>query len=98
MGTTVSIKEVVEALEPASDQMSSYVNRATGQVITVTHEDLRLAEEDPDPDMPAWQQEGSFDRAARISAVAADGAVGRYAPIGPNDDREHLLSAGMTVA
>jgi hypothetical protein len=57
MGTTVSVREVVDAFETASDEMSSYVNRATGQVITVTHEDLRLAEEDSDPDMPAWQRE-----------------------------------------
>jgi hypothetical protein len=57
MGTTVSVREVVEAFETASDEMSSYVNRATGQVVTVTHEDLRLAEEDPLPDMPAWQRE-----------------------------------------
>jgi hypothetical protein len=57
METTVSIREVVDAFETASDEMSSYVNRATGQVITVTHEDLRLAEEDAGPDMPAWQRE-----------------------------------------
>ena len=57
MGTTVSIREVVDAFETASDETSSYVNRATGQVITVTHEDLRLAEEDPVPHMPAWQLE-----------------------------------------
>ena len=57
MGTTVSITELVDAFESVSDEMSSYVNRATGQVITVTHEDLRLAEEDPVPDMPAWQRD-----------------------------------------
>jgi hypothetical protein len=57
MGTTVSIREVVDAFETASDEMSSYVSRATGQVLTVTHEDLRLAEEDPGPEMPAWQRE-----------------------------------------
>jgi hypothetical protein len=57
MAVTVSITEVVDALETASDEMSSYVNRATGQVVTVSHEDLRLAEEDPRPDVPAWQQD-----------------------------------------
>jgi hypothetical protein len=57
MAVTVSIAEVVDALEMASDEMSSYVNRATGQVVTVSHEDLRLAEEDPRSDMPAWQQD-----------------------------------------
>jgi hypothetical protein len=57
MGTTVSMDDVVDALEMAADEMSSYVNAATGQVITVDHEDLRLAEEEPDPDLPDWQQE-----------------------------------------
>ncbi len=57
MGTTVSMDDVVDALEMAADEMSSYVNAATGQVITVSHEDLELAEEEPDPDLPDWQQE-----------------------------------------
>jgi len=57
METTVSIREVVDAFETASDETSTYVNRATGQVVTVTHEDLRLAEEDPRPEMPGWQRE-----------------------------------------
>jgi hypothetical protein len=57
MGTTVLLHEVVDALESAADEMSSYVSAATGQVITVTHEDLRLAEGDPVPDMLDWQRE-----------------------------------------
>jgi hypothetical protein len=57
MGTTVSMADIVDALEMAADEMSSYVNAATGQVITVSHEDLGLAEEEPDPDLPDWQQE-----------------------------------------
>jgi hypothetical protein len=65
MGTTVSIREVVEAFETASDEISSYVNRVTGQVVSVSHEDLRLAEEDPVPDMPAWQRE-TVTEASRI--------------------------------
>jgi len=57
MGTTVSLQDVVDALETAADEMSSYVNKVTGQVITLTDDDLKLAEEEPVPDMPAWQQE-----------------------------------------
>jgi len=57
MAAPVSIKEVVDALDGAMDEMSSYVNRETGQVITVSHEDLHLAEEDPVPDMPDWQRD-----------------------------------------
>jgi hypothetical protein len=57
MKTTVSLREVVDALEIATDEMSSYVNRSTGQVSTLTHEDLQLAEDDPDADMPDWQRD-----------------------------------------
>jgi len=56
MGTTVSLREVVEALEIATDEMSSYVNRSTGQVLTISHEELQLAEDEPLPDMPDWQR------------------------------------------
>jgi len=66
MGAKVSIHEVIEALELATDEMSSYVNTSTGQVITVTHDDLRLAEEDVTPsDLPQWQQ----DAVAEAKAV-----------------------------
>jgi Uncharacterised protein family (UPF0158) len=68
MGATVSIREVVEAFETASDEMSSYVNRATGQVITVTHEDLRLAEEESAPDMPAWQRDAVTEAKAILDS------------------------------
>ena len=48
---------MVDALDNASDEMSSYVNRLTGEVRTVMHEELRLAEEGGDPEMPEWQQD-----------------------------------------
>jgi hypothetical protein len=57
MKTTVSLREVVDALDIATDEMSSYVNRSTGQVLTISHEELQLAEEDTDPDMPDWQRD-----------------------------------------
>lgn len=57
MGTAVSIKEVVDAFETAADEMSSYVNRATGQVVSVTDEVLGLAKEDPDADMASGLSE-----------------------------------------
>jgi cell pole-organizing protein PopZ len=44
MSTNVVIDEVLEALELATEGMSSYVKASTGEVITVTDEDLQLAE------------------------------------------------------
>jgi Uncharacterised protein family (UPF0158) len=57
MATTVSFREVVDALDSATDEVSSYVNIATGQVSTLSHEELQLAEEEPVADMPDWQRE-----------------------------------------
>jgi hypothetical protein len=57
MATKVSLIEVVEALEIAADEMSSFVSKRTGQVVTLSHEAMHLAEEDSKDDLPAWQEE-----------------------------------------
>lgn len=52
------LKDIVEALEAAGDEVCSYANRATGEVRTVTDEDLRYAEEsDNTNELPEWQRE-----------------------------------------
>jgi hypothetical protein len=57
MGTTVAMDDIMEALELATDETSSYVNSRTGEVVTVTHEDLRRAEDDSVDDLRDWQKE-----------------------------------------
>ena len=57
MATEVSLVEVVDALEIASDEMSSFVSKRTGQVRTLSHEAMHMAEEDSKEDLPAWQEE-----------------------------------------
>jgi hypothetical protein len=68
MATAVSVLEVVEALELASDEMSSFVNTSTGEVRTVTHEELQLAEDEDDPGTPDWQREAVEDARAVINS------------------------------
>jgi hypothetical protein len=68
MATAVSVLEVVEALEMASDEMSSFVNTSTGEVRTVTHEDIQLAEDEDDPSAPDWQREAVEDARAVINS------------------------------
>jgi hypothetical protein len=54
----ILLKEIVEALDITNDESSSFANRITGEVRTVTHEDLRYAEGDEDaPDLPDWQRD-----------------------------------------
>jgi hypothetical protein len=62
------VLEVVDALELASDEMSSFVNTSTGEVRTVTHEDLQLAEDEDDPSAPDWQRQAVEDARAVINS------------------------------
>ena len=57
MATKVSLVEVVDALEIAADELSSFVCKRTGQVVTLSHEAIHLAEEDSKEDLPDWQEE-----------------------------------------
>jgi hypothetical protein len=56
VATRVSLVEVIDALEFVADEMSSFVGRRTGQVVTLSHEEMRLAEEDSIEDLPDWQE------------------------------------------
>ena len=57
MPVTVSLREVIFEMDVPSDQCTTYLNPKTGEVITITEEDLSALEYD-DPDrMPQWQRE-----------------------------------------
>lgn len=57
MATKVSLIEVMDAFEIASDEMSSFVSKRTGEVLTLSHEAMQLVEEDSKADLQAWQEE-----------------------------------------
>ena len=58
METIVSIKDVVDEMDVPSDEHSAFLNRHTGELVTLTTEELSAAEEDDDiGDYPKWQQE-----------------------------------------
>jgi hypothetical protein len=59
-GIVVSLKDIVDELEVLMDESTAYLNRQTGEVITVTHEDMRWVEGEEDLDLdefPDWQRE-----------------------------------------
>jgi hypothetical protein len=58
MPAIVSLRDVIDEMEIMSDEATSYINRKTGELITVTDEMFSLAE-DPDEaeDAPEWQKE-----------------------------------------
>jgi hypothetical protein len=59
MGVIVSLKAIVDAMDLPNEEWVSYLNPTTGEIVTVTDEDRRLAErEDVDEDsLPEWERE-----------------------------------------
>ena len=67
MSTTVRLNDIVEALEMQFDESPSYLDLDTGQVVTVSEDLLREADEpgDEEPDLPDWQKD-EWEIAKRI--------------------------------
>jgi hypothetical protein len=58
MTVPIKLSDIIEGLEFQSDESFSYLNTTTGEVVSVTTEELRAAEEDePLEDFPAWQHD-----------------------------------------
>ena len=54
----VKLSDIVEGLEFQTDECFSYLHTRTGEVVSVTTEELRAAEEDePLEDFPEWQHD-----------------------------------------
>jgi hypothetical protein len=58
MKAIVSIKDVVNEMDGLSDEHSAFLNRYTGELVTLSMDELSIAEEDDNIDgYPEWQQE-----------------------------------------
>jgi hypothetical protein len=58
MAAIVSLRDVIDEMEIMSDEATSYINRKTGELITLTHEELALAEDPDDAEEAAeWQKD-----------------------------------------
>ena len=58
MAVIVSLSDVIEQMELTTDEATAYINRKTGELITITHEEVALTE-DPDEaaEAPQWQKD-----------------------------------------
>jgi hypothetical protein len=68
MAAIVSLRDVIDDMEIMSDEATAYINRKTGELITLTHEELALAE---DPDEAADAAEWQKDLLPKAREVAA---------------------------
>ena len=57
MSNIISLRDVIAALEAASDECTSYLDPKTGEIITITEEERALVEDNSWEDAPAWQRE-----------------------------------------
>jgi hypothetical protein len=66
MNKPVKLSGIIDAIEIIADETSSYLNRKTGEVVMVTDEEMRAAEEDGQiGEYPEWQRE-SIEIAGKI--------------------------------
>jgi hypothetical protein len=58
MALPVLLREVVDGLDTTNDSIRAYINRKTGEVVPVSHDDAELAESnEPLDDLPQWHRE-----------------------------------------
>ena len=70
MPATVRLSDIIEAMEMQFDEYSSFLNRDTGRVETVSDFLLQEAEAggDEEPNLPAWQKQ-EWETAKRIAST-----------------------------
>ena len=58
MAVIVYLSDVIEQMDLTTDEATAYINRKTGELITLTHEEVALTE-DPDEaaEAPQWQKD-----------------------------------------
>lgn len=58
MAPTVSLRRVAEEMDCLFEGFTAYLNRRTGELVTISHDYLRTAEEEEeDSEAPDWEQE-----------------------------------------
>lgn len=58
MATRVKIEDIIDGLECQSDESHSFLDKRTGEVVSISDEEMQAAEDDePIEDFPDWQQD-----------------------------------------
>lgn len=58
MPLPVSLQAVVEEMDGQGDEVTAYLNRVTGELVSLRYEEMLMAENDESvEDLPVWQQE-----------------------------------------
>ncbi len=57
MAVVISLRDVIEALDLQSDELSSYLDPDSGEIITFNQEEADIAENDSWDEVPDWMRE-----------------------------------------
>jgi hypothetical protein len=58
MTVVVSLKDIIHAMDFGSDEFHSYLNKETGEIVSITDEEINAIQNGDDwNDYPGWQQE-----------------------------------------
>ncbi len=58
MAVIIALRKVVDEIDALMDESTAYLNRQTGELYTLQHEDAELGEDDVDvEDLPDWQRD-----------------------------------------
>ena len=72
MSVTVKLSDVIDALESASEELSSYLDRRTGELIQLSSEEIQAAEDDAlISEYPDWQRD-SILKAREVLGASED--------------------------
>ncbi len=67
----VKLSAILDGMEMQFDEMRALLDRATGEVVSLSDEAFRAAEDDADlADVPEWQRK-STERTKAVEAIAA---------------------------
>ncbi|NIP22398.1 MAG: hypothetical protein GWN67_20060 [Phycisphaerae bacterium] len=58
MAISVKLDDIIDGMECQSDESNSYLDKRTGEVVSLSDEEMQAAEDDePIEDFPEWQQD-----------------------------------------
>jgi hypothetical protein len=70
MEPRVKLREFIDAMDLPNQDWQSYLNRDTGEIVTVTDEDRALVDGETDlDDLPDWQREALTKLAKPLSRI-----------------------------
>ncbi len=67
MSPTVSLRQIIDEMSFISDEVTAYLHKETGKIVSISREELELAEAGDWEDAPEWQKEAIEEASAVLN-------------------------------